>query len=304
MDPHHLQQSLLTTTITAATTDYDVRERTPLALTSSHSTKTNVPSIIFRVFLISFVGIVSIWANHEASKGFSITIVNDAGKYSSSGKRFSIFYDSNDKATRILLNTSIFVEKVLYPNQEIQHNKKQIKGVTLRLASTNIPSIVSVHSPKPHEYVINLSPSLMETSNNNELVVLAILQGLTRVWLWNGNGETPSVLMNGIVEYISNLAGFKSSDLSTFSENDSILREYNGICWKDVDQRKVAGFFRYVDQSKPPIGGGGEVIRRLNILMKSGWHDSMVDDALGMDGHHACASYGLMIRHHHQSSSL
>ncbi|KAI3666870.1 hypothetical protein L6452_41909 [Arctium lappa] len=289
MDVHPLLQTLLGTT----TCIDGVPPLTPRRSTSADpNIITKLPPIISRLTLISFIGIIAIWANHEASKGFSITILNDAGKLSLSRKHFSLFYESNDKATRIVLNASTFVENLLYPNnyQHFLHTKKQINGVTLRLAPNNFPTMVTVESPKPHEYIINLSPSVMENSNNNDAIVMAVLQGMARVWLWDGDGVTPAVLLNGMVEYISSLAGFKMTEFVKKSGGEN-----NEICWKSEDPRRVAGFLRYYDQRKQVAGGGGGgggvVIRLLNEGMRKGWNDGMVDDALGMAGSLACASY-------------
>ncbi|KAI3707020.1 hypothetical protein L6452_25180 [Arctium lappa] len=291
-----------TTTATATATDHEPMDP---------NMTTNVSgSITFRLILISFIGILAIWANHEASKGFNITVVNDAGKHSLARKRFSLFYESNDKATQIVLNTSRFVENLLYPNdQEFLNSKKPINHVILRLAPTNIPAMVVVdsNSQEPHEYIISLSPSLlMKTSKNNEAIVLAVLHGMARMWLWDdGKGATPAVLLNGMVEYISSLAGFTVTQVWKSGVHTP---ENNEICWKDRDPRRVAGFLRYCDQSKQGGGGGGdgEVIRRLNRRMSnnSSWDDWMMDDALGMAGHHACASYDKMMRQLHLSSSM
>ncbi|KAK9049341.1 hypothetical protein SSX86_031690 [Deinandra increscens subsp. villosa] len=310
MDSYSFHQSLLdhTTTVTTATT-YSVHEITSLPPKSlPPNTLPKFSDIVFRIIFISLFATVAIWANHEASKGFSITILNDAGKYSSAGKRFSVFYESNDQATRTVLNTSRFVENLLYPNQDPHHTKKQIKSVTLRLAPTNYPVTVSVHSRKAHEYTIVLSPSLMETSDNmNDAFVLAVLQGMARVWLWDGKGATPPQVLNGVVEYISTLSGFKSPEEWN---SGGEVPEKNEICWKDEDPRKVAGFLRFHDQRKQHEGGGGgggsdgEVIRRLNDEMRNGWQDWMMDDALGMGGEHACASFDILTRHHDPSSSI
>ncbi|XP_076910728.1 uncharacterized protein LOC143568460 [Bidens hawaiensis] len=305
MDPYTLHRSLLDTTTTTTTIAYDVHNHTLTSLPPKVHPKAipNVPDIILRVIILSVVATVAIWANHEASKGFSIVTVNEAGKYSSPGKRFSIFYESNDKATRIVLNTSSLVEHLLYPNQDLLHTKKQINSVTLRLAPTSFPEIVSVYSRKPHEYVINLSPSLMERSSNHDDFVLAVLQGMARVWLWDGKGATPLVLLNGMVEYISTLAGFSNTEALNPGSGVSVSI-IDEICWKDEDPRKVAGFLRYHDQRQQAgDGGGGEVIRRLNKRMIDGWNDRMMDDALGLAGQHACASYNILTRHHHPSSS-
>ncbi|KAL7599700.1 uncharacterized protein LOC111887988 [Lactuca sativa] len=306
MEAHPLLQSLIATTSTSTT--YGVRAlSSPPPKVDSHVIS-NVSGILFRLTLITFIGFMAIWANHEASKGFSITIVNDAGKYSLPGKHFSLFYQANDKATRIVLNTSRFVENLLYPNKDFLHMRKQIDGVTLRLAPTVFPGTVAVDSRKPYEYIISLSPLIMETSNNNEeAIVLAVLQGMARVWLWDGNGATPPVLLNGMVEYISSLAGFTLAEAWTSGGDATRLPEKNVVCWTDEQPRMVAWFLRYCDQRKQPGGGGGgggEVIRRLNQKMRTGWHDWMMDEALGMAGQHACASYDILIRHHNLLSSM
>ncbi|KVH90109.1 Uncharacterized protein family, basic secretory protein [Cynara cardunculus var. scolymus] len=166
--------------------------------------------------------------------------------------------------------------------------------------------MVEVDSQESHEYIISLSPSVfMETSKNDEAIVLAVLHGMARVWLWNGKGATPPVLLNGMVEYISSLAGFTVTQVWKSGGGATMWPpENNEICWKDRDPRRVAGFLRYCDQSKQAAGGGGEVIRRLNQRMSNNWHDGMMDDAIGMAGQHACASYDMMMWQLHPSSSM
>ncbi|KAI3682819.1 hypothetical protein L1987_83106 [Smallanthus sonchifolius] len=182
MNNYPLHHSLLDTTTVTTTTAATTTSCPPKSVNYPNTLPT-VSDLISRLILISSFATVAIWANHEASKGFSITILNDSGKHSIPGRRFSIFYESNDKATRIVLNTSSFVETLLYPkNQQFDHAKKQINSVTLILA------------PKP--------------------------------------------------------------------------------------------------------------FRRLNDGMRDVWHDGMMDDALGMAGKHACASYDIFRRHHHLSSSI
>ncbi|KAI3829480.1 hypothetical protein L1987_03605 [Smallanthus sonchifolius] len=304
MNNYPFHQSLLDTTTTTTTTATTTTSWPPKSV--NPNTLPTFSDLISRLILISSFATVAIWANHEASKGFSITILNDAGKHSMPGRRFSLFYESNDKATRIVLNTSSFVENLLYPNQDFDHRKKQINSVTLKLAPKAFPAIVSVYSRKPFEYMIMLSPSLMETSNHNDSFVLAVLQGIARVWLWDGKGVTPPALLNGMVEYISALAGFQDTKVLNFGGGATMLPVKDEICWKDEDPRKVARFLRYYDQRKQGSvgGGGGVVIRRLNDVMRDVWHDGMMDDALGMAGQHACASYDIFTRHHHLSSSI
>ncbi|KAK1431143.1 hypothetical protein QVD17_14413 [Tagetes erecta] len=294
MNPYNSHQSLLDT----PHGDHVHTPSSPPPKSTNPDAPPSVSDLILRLLLISSFATLAIWANHEASKSFSITIINDAGKHSLPGKRFSIFYQSNDAATRIVLNTSRFVEHLLYPSydhQGLQHMKKHINSVTLRLAPIKLPSIVHVSSQKPGEYVIILSPSIMgeACSHKTDEFVLAVLKGMARVWLWDGNGAVPEVVLNGMVEYITYLAGFRTTFM--------LLENIKMNCWEDEDPKKVAGFLKFYDHG----GGDGEVIRRLNDGMKDKWDDEMVGDAVGVRGQHACASYDkLTTNHHYQASSM
>ncbi|KAK9924096.1 hypothetical protein M0R45_032484 [Rubus argutus] len=46
------------------------------------------PRILIRFLSVVLVGILSLWANHEASKGFDITVLNDVPRDSPTGQRF------------------------------------------------------------------------------------------------------------------------------------------------------------------------------------------------------------------------
>ncbi|KAL0720297.1 hypothetical protein Bca4012_034896 [Brassica carinata] len=86
--------------------------------------------IFIRIFSVILVGAISLWANHEASKGFSITIINEA-KETPSGKRFSLFFESDDAAVRVLLETSFSAERLLYDG--VPHRlRKRVNHVTVR----------------------------------------------------------------------------------------------------------------------------------------------------------------------------
>ncbi|PQM37182.1 uncharacterized protein Pyn_39938 [Prunus yedoensis var. nudiflora] len=113
------------------------------------SHKSGTINILVRFLSVFFIGLLALYANREASKGFDITVINDI-KDSVAGRRFHLFYVSNDKATRIILDTSNFVEHLLYPEAHAQP-KKHINHVVLRLSSLNSTSdnigVVVHHSP-------------------------------------------------------------------------------------------------------------------------------------------------------------
>ncbi|KAL5582582.1 hypothetical protein UlMin_015024 [Ulmus minor] len=247
---------------------------------ATQTTNTN-SGIIVRLLFFVFVATLSLWASLESSKGFEISIVNQVGD-SPAGKRFALFYISNDKATRILLNTSNFVQNLLYnPNTT---NTQKIKRVTLRLAACDSTNSVTVHLSSKEEcsFIIDLSPQIMEASDVNNAVELAILRGMARVWLWDvGELRAPPEVLAGLVEYVVMAGGF-CERVVKLPECDR-RRAWH----EEKDARVVGGLLSYCEE----ISEG--FIQRLIGAIKDGWHDRMVDDALGIPAQHLCGPHKL-----------
>ncbi|XP_039028876.1 uncharacterized protein LOC120162880 [Hibiscus syriacus] len=216
MEDYTLPIPLLTKTATATSgaANEDAKNRA-----SSPSTS----GIICRLLLVILIGTISVWAKHEASKGFKVTVINSAAiKHSPAGRRFHLFYVSNDEATRIILSTSAVVENILYPNHPHQ-TKKPVHHVVLQLtaAGEDNPSKtkVSVARSKEKEsvYIISLSASIMEESNFKYSVVSAIQLAMARIWVWDGesSGGAPPWLIDGMAEYIWMRAGFGQGEETT-----------------------------------------------------------------------------------------
>ncbi|KAF9587887.1 hypothetical protein IFM89_006141 [Coptis chinensis] len=219
------------------------------------------------------------WANYQASKGFEIVIINDV-KDAKSGKKFHLLFVSNDKITQIVLSTSKIAETVLYPDDRKQ--KKPVTSVTIRLTNqTMAHQQVVVDTQGTYEYVLHISSSLMEEKNVEKAVVLAVQRGMTRVWLWNGEGGTPDELIDGIVEFVNVVGGHVGIPDYRLKR----LPVVDNMCWKYGDHMDMAHFLRYCETMKNGF------IERLNQAMESSWHDSMVDDALGMPAWQLCGSY-------------
>ncbi|KAL5791720.1 hypothetical protein ACOSP7_000314 [Xanthoceras sorbifolium] len=275
MEEHHLFQPLLftTTSVEAPAATDEVED---IKFFSSNK------AICFRLLSVIFIGVISIYANYEESKGFDITIVNES-KESPAGKRFELFFVSNDKATRILQNTSSFVENVLYPDTT-NHHKKQVRRVTLRLSSKNMTRIPTVDSPKIDEFVISISPSTMGDSNVNHAIISAVQRGMSRVWLWDGESRAPTWLVDGLAEYMSRSAGFGEA------------RAFGGSweLWDDEDPRVVAQCLDYCEKNNKGF------IQRLNQAMRERWDDRTVDVALGREAKTLCDDYKKL----YDSSSL
>ncbi|KAK4275557.1 hypothetical protein QN277_018615 [Acacia crassicarpa] len=239
-------------------------------------------TVIIRLAFVFSVAAISLWANHEASKTFDITLINDAAD-SPAGRRFTLSYISNDRATRIILNTSSFVEHFLYPDPH-QYPKKHISHVTLRLASRNLTaaSIVSAGT-KVNDYVIDLTPSLLEEENYKEAVVSSILRAMVRVWLWgHGKSGVPVKLIDGVVEYVAEIAGFSREEISSAGDWSPECEDDGGRWWVDKDMRHVARLLQFCETKKEGFIG------RLNQAMRDTCHDHIVDNALGFPRRRLC----------------
>ncbi|GFP87868.1 hypothetical protein PHJA_000930500 [Phtheirospermum japonicum] len=275
---HHLRPLLhpSTTTPTVVIPPIDDHEHSNNPISSNSS-------IVFRLSLVAFIGIVSIWANHEASKGYAITIVNESGQ-TLPGNRFQLFYVSNDEATRITLKASQIIESFLYSDNDSPATKKPIGHMILKLAGRDLTDDVTVDSVADN-FVLNISPSILEGANFDEAMILAIRKGVARVWLWDGQGNAPTNLINGIVEYIilmtDNVGGRWAVEPPISAT----------ACWKHDDLRRVAGFLGYCERRRPGF------IRRLNGAMKDGWDDGILDGVLGRSVENMCTSYHESLRY-------
>ncbi|KAI5339728.1 hypothetical protein L3X38_019000 [Prunus dulcis] len=247
-------------------------------------------NILVRFLLVFFIGLLALYADREASKGFDITIINDI-KDSVAGRRFHLFYVSNDKATRIILHTSNFVEHLLYPEAHAQP-KKHINHVVLRLPSWNLTShnigVVVHHSPNKQNdhFVLDISPSIMDDQPNaHRTLVTAILRGMAHVWLWDGEARAPPELIDGMVEYTRMVAEQGLFDETKSYGMSTKLPGCDRFWWKDKDPRVVAQMLNYYE------GHTKGFIQRLNGAMREKWHDRMVDDALGMPLQNLCGTF-------------
>ncbi|EHA8590937.1 hypothetical protein COCNU_scaffold028126G000010 [Cocos nucifera] len=254
-------------TSTSTTTTDDMKE------TSSVSSLSSTATIVIRLSTIIAAAAVSIWANYEASKGFEISIVK-AATGSHAGRRFNLMFVSNGRAARIVHHASQLVERALYPNN--LYPRKPVDRVTLRMASHNLTTTVSVTSGVgPADFIINLSPSLMLMPDTNPALAAAVQRGMARVWLWDGAGTAPEPLLDAMVDYLAMIAGFASP---TQVITNAVSQESNGTCWSGE-------FLRYCE------GWRRGFIARLNGAMRGRWSEVMVDEALGSPVRPTCAGF-------------
>ncbi|XP_004516935.1 uncharacterized protein [Cicer arietinum] len=275
---HFLYQPLLSLPTPSS---YEINQHTNYNTINNSNFFISNNNIILRILLVLFVALISIWANYEASKTFEIYILNDT-KDSLAGRRFTLFYISNDKATRILLNTSSFVEQILYPNSNNNNNiqnKKNIKSVTLHLTDKNLnTTIVTVVKRNIKDYIIDISPMLFEDKNFNKMEIVGEIQrAMARVWLWDGRSKAPPRLLDGMAEYVAELAGFRREIFSGGFGESPECEVGRDLWWEDKDPTHVARLLHYCENFKKGF------IQRLNEAMRDTWHDRMVDDLLGLE---------------------
>lgn len=239
-------------------------------------------AVAVRLLLFAFIGITSLWANHEASKGFDVTILNNA-KGSPAGQRFDLFYVSNDEATRLLLNASTFIENLIYPSEAFP--KKTVKSVHLTLSRRYLSSSVAVEQLDDGgvDFAVHLSPSIFNERNVNRAMSEAVFRGMSRVWLWDGEAHAPPSLLAGMVEHIIAAAGFVEMEYSGGVVTTSTACD--PMWWKDKDPTEVALFLDHHERQQKGF------IQRLNQGLKSRWHDRTVEDALGMPAQRPCGSF-------------
>ncbi|KAJ1377236.1 hypothetical protein SESBI_49091 [Sesbania bispinosa] len=290
-DKHSLLQPLIPSSSTTSTLHNIHQNYDNDASNNEKLFKISDNTIIHRILLVLFVAIISLWANYEASKTFDITLVNDI-KDSPAGRRFDLSYVSNDKANRILLNTSSFVEQLLYPNNNNNkpYPKKHIESVTLRLTRRNLNTTATVSAAGKifNGYVIDISPMLLEDENYDKMAIVgAIQRAMARVWLWDGGSRAPIGLLNGMAEYLAELAGFRRERISGVGRElpECEMGRRHGMWWEDKDPRHVASFLHYCEKYNKGF------IRRLNEAMRDTWHDRVVDDVLGIPAMKLCGLY-------------
>ncbi|KAI3936492.1 hypothetical protein MKX01_028122 [Papaver californicum] len=288
MEDPYLLQPLITTNTT--TTNENEEDSGFDPSDSHHSLK----SISIRFLSVFFVAVISVWANYEASKGFEINIISENHDTTTASRRFNLLYVSNDKISRVVLNTSEFVENILYPPNE-SHVKKTITRVTVKLGDQNLTNPVVVNHQKRGEFELNISPSLLlqeEKRNVDKGVVMAVQRGMARVWIWSyGNySGVPKSLIQGLEEYVvGNSVGFEyhPSILSNSGNKKNLPDSDHKTCWKDKNPVNVAHFLRYCEGIKSGF------IRRLNEGIRDRWDEKQtLDDALlGISSVKLCADY-------------
>jgi hypothetical protein len=232
-------------------------------------------SIAARYFAVALVASVSLFAQHEASKGFHIDVVSAAPQRSVAGRRFDLLFVSNGRAERVLHRASRAVEEALFPDTSFP--RRHVTRVTVRMdVGNHTAADATVEAAAGGAYVISLSPRLLSGSGAVDNVAAAVRRAVARVWLWDGRGAAPARVTESMVEYLATAVPDDVDALSSpaDAEDDaSNTRCISPRFLKHLEWRR-AGF-----------------VARLNRAMRDRWSDAAVDAALGAPARPVCAAY-------------
>ncbi|RWW76136.1 hypothetical protein BHE74_00015800 [Ensete ventricosum] len=206
------------------------------------------PSFLLRVSVFLVLAAFSLWANFEASKGFEIAVLNAASD-THAARRFHLLFVSNGRAARLVLSSSDFVERVLYPDDSFP--RKPVGRVTLYMAAVDLNETVLVsRGHRPGEFVVRVNQAVMGETDVRVSVASAVQRGMARVWLWDGRGRAPRSLLDAMVDYLTVSSALNAAP-----------------CWAEQDRLCVA---------------------RMNRAMQEEWNDSKLEDACNLPSE-ACA---------------
>jgi len=253
----------------------------PRVASSSPSTQ----SVVFRVVAVIAIACASLFAQHEAAKGFGIDVVSAGAQRSGdAGRRFDLFFVSNGRAERILQYASRGVERALFPDASFP--RKHVRRVTVRMAGHNLTAGATVDaSAAPGEYVISLSPALVSGTATGtaaaDAVAAAVRRAVARMWLWDGRGAAPARVTEAMVEYLASAA---AGDAAAAAE--VAATPLSSSASDDGGRRCMsARFLGHLERQRQGF------VARLNRAMRDRWSDAAVDAALGAPARHACAAY-------------
>ncbi|XP_037428003.1 uncharacterized protein LOC119293731 [Triticum dicoccoides] len=255
----------------------------------SHGTAHNVSpsraspsgrSIAARYLAVALVAAVSLFAQHEASKGFRIDVVRGGGAAGAAGRRFDLLFVANGRAERVLHRASRRVEETLFPDPSFP--RRRVARVTVRLmAGGNLTADdATVDAVTDVEYVISLSPRLLSPSSGGsssagaaDAVASAVRRAVARMWLWDGRGAAPARVTESMVEYLATAIPDEPSSPAEEHASASNTHCISPRFLKHLERRR-AGF-----------------VARLNRAMRDRWSDAAVDAALGAPARPVCAAY-------------
>ncbi|XP_042437261.1 uncharacterized protein LOC122023262 [Zingiber officinale] len=220
------------------------------------------PGFLIRLLLLVAVAAFSLWANYEASKGFQVTVLNNAAAAAAAAsvssspptRRFDLLFVANGRAADS-------VQRALYPDASFP--RKPVERVTLSMAPAVAAdqgdcvrevTVAVRRGRREGEFAVELRPRVMEAADVAEAVGGAVRRGVARVWLWDGQGRAPKRVLAALEDYLAtSSADALRGALASQSGNHSaatVLPQEDFVC-----------------------------VARLNRAMKDAWDDRMLTEA-------------------------
>ncbi|KAF3791550.1 hypothetical protein EJ110_NYTH14208 [Nymphaea thermarum] len=278
--------------------------------------------ITLRLFTVFAVAAVSVWANHEASKGFDIHVRNEIAD-ATAARRFHLLFVADDRIDRMVLSSSRAAERLLY-GENAQKRKKVVKrvSITVRLSASDQPGNTAFFAADAGNcaeqcfcYTIYVGSGILREKEDvwkvRRVVGSAVQKVMAYVWLSDGDGRTPAALLDGIAEYVTRASvggeGLNVARVPTGEGNGrtgetnvsgSSRRGRSGECWLAEDPGEVAAFVGYCECMSSGF------VARLNEKMAEGWRPEMVDEVLGTSSMRLCSSFSSALALASQSTQL
>ncbi|KQK04689.1 uncharacterized protein LOC100835090 [Brachypodium distachyon] len=275
-----------------------------ITTTSSSSSSPSAGSIAARYLAVLAIAAVSLFAQHEASKGFRIDVLS-AGA-GAAGRRFDLLFVSNGRAERLLLRASRAVEQQLFPDASFP--RRRLARVTVRLmaaavgdhnlsaADATVDAIAAARGGGDQfDYVISLNPGLFSGYGAGEedvraAVARALRRAVARMWLWDGRGAAPAHVTESMVEYLAAMADGAAIEvpcLPSSSSSPSPAEEEHVAATRRTHCVFSARLVKHLEEQRR----GGGFVARLNRAMRDRWSDAAVDAALGAPARPICEAF-------------
>lgn len=177
---------------------------------------------------------------------------------------------------------SDFATRILYPGPAGMP-EKLIDQVDIRLVNWNLTRdhvVVAERVGTKNNYVLSISPQIMELSDFRYRIRREIQRGMAEILLFDLQNRAPKKMLEGMVEYISNLVGFGPKK-RVFK-----LRDISGKCWEDEDSEAVAKFLGYCEEKSE-----GFIGRLSHAMRERNWGEETLNRALGMPASLLCESF-------------
>lgn len=192
----------------------------------------------------------------QAARAVEFTVINQAGT-SGGGVRFANDI-GEDYSRQTLVSATDFIWRIFQQSSETE--RKSVRKVTLIIE--NIDGVAFAVNNEIHvnaNYLGNYSGDFRREFTG------VIYHEMTHIWQWNGNGQTPGGLIEGIADFVRLKANYAPSHW---------VKPGQGNRW-DQGYDVTARFLDYCNSLRNGF------VAELNKKMRTGYSESFFVDLLG-----------------------